>query len=71
MTRAHINWTAATVLAFCLGVWAVSAGSTFKLGKVYQHRGAYGFRYALLTRIEKRLHLPITPAPAKADEAAG
>ena len=65
MTKVQTNRTALIVAALCLAVWAMAGLSTFKIGKVYEHRGDHGFRYALLTRIEKRLHLPLTPAPAK------
>lgn len=67
MSKVHLNTVALVVAGLCLAVWGLAGLSTYKVGKVYEHRGDHGFRYALLTRVEKRLHLPMTPPPQKAD----
>ena len=62
MTRVHLNNSALAVLALCVGMWAVAAGSTLKLGDIYEHRGAHGFRHALMVRLEHRLGLQPRPS---------
>ena len=57
MTKARINWPAVAVITLCASVWAAAAGSSLKLDDIYQHRGAHGFRQALLMRVEHRLGL--------------
>lgn len=55
--KVQTNSTALAVMALCLAVWASLALSGLKLGYVYEHRGAHGFRQALLMRVEHRLGL--------------
>jgi hypothetical protein len=57
MMKVQTNRTALAVIALCLAVWASVALSGLKLGYVYEHRGAHGFRQALLMRVEHRLGL--------------
>jgi hypothetical protein len=57
MMKVQTNSTALAVIGLCLAVWASLALSGAKLGYVYEHRGAHGFRQALLMRVEHRLGL--------------
>jgi hypothetical protein len=57
MMKVQTNSTALAVIGLCLAVWAFLAFSGAKLGYVYEHRGAHGFRQALLMRVEHRLGL--------------
>lgn len=55
--KVRTNSTALAVVGLCLAVWASIAVSGAKLGYVYEHRGAHGFRHALLMRVEHHLGL--------------
>ncbi len=61
MTKADVNWPAVAVVAICASLWGAAAGSTWKLGKVYEHRGPQGFRHALVERMEHRLDQLVSP----------
>ncbi|MDB5430271.1 MAG: hypothetical protein JWP35_1387 [Caulobacter sp.] len=61
MTKTDVNWPAVVVIAICATVWAAAAGSSYKLGKVYEHRGPQGFRHALMERVEHRVGQLVSP----------
>lgn len=52
----RINPWAVGAVAFCTVVWALTGVASAKLAGVYADRGPHGFRYALETRLDHRLH---------------
>lgn len=52
----RINPWALGAVAFCMAAWALTGVTGVKLAGVYADRGPHGFRYALETRLDHRLH---------------